>query len=288
MANRDLDSGGPGPPEGRTAVSVITISRGTLSGGKMLAECLARRLGYRCIDRDVIVERAAASGVSQQELRAALEKPPTFLERFKHKKYLYLVLMQAALAEEVRTGKAIYHGLAGHLLLKGGTPVLRTRIIAPLEFRIRMAQDRLKLSRNDAISYIEKMDDDRRRWTQYLYGVDWGDPSLYDVVINLEHININQACRMITSLIQERCFDNTPECQAMMNDFALASRVRASLALNPATSDLEVEVESREGVISITGRLPEIDRLQEVQSVILAVAGVTGLNTDGLSPAVHA
>jgi len=83
----------------------------------MPAECLAAKLGYRCIDRDVIVERAAAHGVSQDELRDDLEKPPGFLERFSHKRYKYLALIQAAITEEVRTGKVIYHGLAGHLLL---------------------------------------------------------------------------------------------------------------------------------------------------------------------------
>ena len=269
-------------------MSVITISRGTFSGGKMLAECLARRLGYRCIDRDVIVERAAAHGVSQNELRAALEKPPTFLERFKHRKYLYLVLIQAALAEEVRTGKAIYHGLAGHLLLRGGTPVLRTRIIAPIDFRIRMAQERLKLSRDDAIEYIEKMDHDRRRWTQYLYGVDWNDPSLYDVVINLEYVNIEQACRAITTLIRDRCFSFTPECQAMMNDLALASRVRAALALDHRTSHLEFDVESRNGAVTVKGRLPDVDQLPELEKIVLGVPGVTALNTDELAPATQA
>jgi cytidylate kinase len=30
------------------------------------------------------------------------------------------------------------------------------------------------------------MDRDRRKWTQFLYGLDWGQPSLYDLVINLE------------------------------------------------------------------------------------------------------
>ena len=125
-------------------MSVITISRGSFSGGKILAECLAQRLGYRCVDRDVIVERAAAYGVSQDDIREALEKPPGFMERFNHKRYLYLALVQAALCEEVRTGNAVYHGLAGHLLLKGGRPILRTRIIAPLEFRIQMVRDRLK------------------------------------------------------------------------------------------------------------------------------------------------
>ncbi len=127
-------------------MSVITISRGTFSGGKMLAECLAARLGFRCIDRDVIVEKAAVYGVSQEDLRQALLKPPSLLDRFQHKKYLYLALIQAALAEGVRTGRVVYHGNAGHLLLKGEAGVLRIRIIAPLEFRMRMAQARLKMS----------------------------------------------------------------------------------------------------------------------------------------------
>ena len=67
---------------------VITISRGAFSGGELLAECLALKLEYRCVDREVIVERAAAHGVSQDVLRDALQKPPGFLERFSHKRYV--------------------------------------------------------------------------------------------------------------------------------------------------------------------------------------------------------
>jgi hypothetical protein len=77
-------------------------------------------------------KRIAGSCLSSAQATAS------FLERYRHKKYIYLALIQAALAEEVRTGKVVYHGNAGHLLLPGGTPVLRTRIIAPLEFRVTM------------------------------------------------------------------------------------------------------------------------------------------------------
>jgi len=52
----------------------------------------------------------------------------------------YLALVQAALAEEVRSGEVVYHGHVGHLLLQGGGPVLRVRVIAPLESRIGVAQ----------------------------------------------------------------------------------------------------------------------------------------------------
>jgi hypothetical protein len=44
--------------------------------------------GYRCIDRDVLVERAATPRVSQREIHSALEQPPTFPDRFNHKRYV--------------------------------------------------------------------------------------------------------------------------------------------------------------------------------------------------------
>jgi len=264
-------------------MSVITISRGSFSGGKILAECLAQRLGYRCVDRDVIVERAAAYGVSQDDIREALEKPPGFLERFNHKRYLYLALVQAALCEEVRTGNAVYHGLAGHLLLKGGRPILRTRIIAPLEFRIQMVRDRLKYSRRDAIAYVEKVDQERQKWTQFLYGVDWGDPALYDIVINLQFISIEEACRIISTTAMKRCFEFTSECQRVMDDLAVASRVRADLAINPSTSNLEVEVDADGGAVAIRGKISNLDQVNEVKRIASAVSGVASVNLEELA-----
>jgi cytidylate kinase len=267
---------------------VITISRGSFSGGKMLAECLSKSLGYRCVDREVIVERAAAHGVSQDELRDALQKPPTLLDRFQHKKYLYLVLIQAALAAEVRTGKAVYHGNAGHLLLKGGPHILRVRIIAPMEFRLKMAQDRLKFSRAEAADYIARMDQDRRKWTQYLYGVDWGDPGNYDIVLNLEFMNIEEACTTVSTLARQRCFEFTPRCQAAMDSLALASRVRAELALDDATSHLEFDVEAKDGVVRIRGAISGTQAIEDIQRIAGAVAGVQRLNLDELASPVRA
>ena len=195
-------------------MSVITISRGSFSGGKTLAECLAAKLGYRCIGRETIVERAAASGASHEELLSALLNPPGFLERFQHKRYRYLALFQAALAEEVKNGKVVYHGNAGHLMLKGAAAVLRIRIIAPTEMRLAMVQERLKLTGKEALDYIQKTDEGRRKWVRYLYGVDWDDPALYDLVLNLEHINTEEACGVIDALASSaevlRAFSGMP------------------------------------------------------------------------------
>jgi cytidylate kinase len=265
-------------------MSVITISRGSFSGGKMLAECLAARLGYRCVDRDVIVERAAAHGVSQNELRGALENPPGFLERFSHKRYMYLALIQAALTEEVRTGKVIYHGLAGHLLLGGGLHILRTRVIAPMDYRIRMVHERLNYNKSEAIAYILKMDEQRRRWTSFLYGVEWGDPSLYDLVLNLEYMTLDTACHIISAAVRRRCFVLTPACRQGLEDLALASKVKATLAITPSTEGLELEVKAENGTVMVKGNLSDVQQFREVERIAGEVPGVISLNLDRLSP----
>jgi cytidylate kinase len=248
----------------------------------MLAESLAKRLGYRCIDRDQIIQKAAAWGVSQDDLRIAIERPPTFLGQSHHTKYIYLAFIQAALTEEVRTGNAIYHGLAGHLLLGKGPHILRIRIIAPMEFRIGRVQEERKCNRQEAIVYIEKKDEDRRKWTRFLYGVDWRDASLYDIVLNLEQMSLDEACDVICCAARLKSFESTPEIQKTMDDLATASHVKANLAMNPLTSNLQFEVVAQGRSVSIKGDIVGPDQVKKIGSIVRAVPGVSEVHLEQL------
>ena len=253
---------------------IITISRGSFSGGRILADALATRLGYRCIDRTQLIEKAAEWGASEDDLRSAIEKPPSFLGQSHHKKYLYLTFIQAALTEDARRGNLIYHGLAGHLLLGKGPHILRTRIIAPMEFRIGKVQDRLKYDRKRAIDYIEKRDEERRKWTRFLYGMDWTDATLYDLVLNLEQMTIEEACDIVCFASRLKRFEFTPESQRILDDLATASRIKVHLAMDPATCDLELDVVAQAGSISIKGEIESWHQSQAVSRVIRRVHGV--------------
>jgi osmotically-inducible protein OsmY len=105
-------------------------------------------------------------------------------------------------------------------------------------------------------------------------------------VLNLEHISIPEACDVVCTMVRQKCFEFTHERQAAMDDLVLASRVRAKLALNSPTSDLEVEVAACGGLVSIRGRLSSSEQLKEVERVASAVPGVTALNLDGLGSKV--
>ena len=62
--------------ERESIVPIITISRGTLSGGRRVAECLAGALAYPCVGREILQEAARTVGVSVEDLSEKLEATP--------------------------------------------------------------------------------------------------------------------------------------------------------------------------------------------------------------------
>ena len=288
VLRRLSDPGYAGGAEAKEVpVPIITVSRGSFSGGKMLAEAVAQKLGYRCIDRDQIIQKAEAWGVSQEDLRKAIEKPPTFFGQSVQTKYVYLAFIQAALTEEVRSGKGVYHGLGAHLLLGKVPHVLRTRIIAPMEFRIAQVQERFKCIRKEAMDYIEKVDRDRRQWTKFLYDVDWADASLYDLVLNLEQMSVPEACDVVCAASQLKCFEFTPACQKAIDDLALASQVKAHLAMHPATANLQFEIEADGGSVTLKGDVISPDQARQIRQIVRDVPGVASVELGQLKLVVH-
>jgi osmotically-inducible protein OsmY len=269
-------------------MAIITISRGSFSGGKALAECLAAKLDHRCVDREALVRDATSFGVSEAELHDALERPPSFWDRVKHKRYMYLVLLQAALAEEARLGRIVYHGNAGHLLLRGVVHVLRVRIVAPMEMRVPFLMQSLDLTEAQARAEIERRDQLRTHWTQYLYGVEWRDPALYDIVLNLEAVSVQEACETVASLARQPGFAETDESLASIRNLALASKVRAALLLEESTTELELDVTAKNGSVSLSGKVRDEKQRQTVQEVVRAVPGVKWLHAEGLTRVLDA
>ena len=256
---------------------IITISRGTFSGGSELAACLQARLGYDLVSREIVAEAAQSYGVSEARLSEALERRPGLLGRFVHDRRRYLAFVRAALCERAAHDNVVYHGHAGHLLLMGIRHVLRVRLIAPLEFRMAALRTRMGLESEEAARYIERVDKERVRWTQFLYGADWRDPGLYDLVINLEHVDLEGACLAVVALAARPCFQADDASRQAMADLLLASRVAAVLAVEPDTANAEVEVRAKAGEVEIVGKIPDPVLVSKVSERARAVDGVIAL-----------
>ncbi len=265
---------------------IITVSRGSMSGGQALAECLAGALGSPCVGREIVVEAAAKLGVSEQVLAEKLEKSPGLWQRLTMERRLYVAAVQAALAEYAGRGDLVYHGFAGHLLLRGMPAVMRIRLIAPMAMRIRAVVEREGVPLQDAEQVITERDANRRRWTEAMYGVDLDDPRLYDLVVNLETMSIPSACAIVEAAARRPEYVVTDEVRAKLQDHLLACRVRVALATEPASRGLDLEVSARSGVVVITGQVPRAEMLTHVSSrwekeiiaIAEAVPGVTDVH----------
>ena len=147
-------------------MAIVTISRGSYSKGKEVAEGVAERLGYECVSRDILLEASDRFNIPEIRLLHAIQDAPSILDRFTHGKLAYITSIQAALLEHVKRGNVVYHGLAGHILLQRMKKVLKVRIIADLALRVAVVMEREQVGEKEARRMISRIDQERRKWTR--------------------------------------------------------------------------------------------------------------------------
>jgi cytidylate kinase len=206
-------------------MSIITVSRGSYSRGKDVAEQLARELGYDCVSREVILEASEQFDVPEIQLVHAIEDAPSILNRLIRGKERYIAYVRAALLKRVQKGDVVYHGFAGHLLLRDVPSVLKVRVIAAMEDRIQEVVRRDGVTEDEARERIAKADHERQKWSHHLYGVDPRDVDLYDVVVRLPPLTVDDVVGTIKFAAQLPAFQTTPEVKKTVE--ALAARAEA-------------------------------------------------------------
>jgi cytidylate kinase len=257
-------------------MSIITISRGTASGGQALAERVAAKLGWSCVSNEVIVEAARRYNVPEPELIKAFETAPTFWERLTASRRVYLTFVQAAMCEYAERGNLVYHGYAGHALLPAISHVVKVRLVAPLDYRISAVMARnARLDRKGAIRYIAQVDEERTSRMRYLFEVDWRDPQQYDLVLSLDKLSLVTACDLVIQAVHWQPFQPTAASRLALQNLALSSRLRAALDAHPQLRPYEVGITVEGGVVTLAGTLPTDDVIQQVVRVAEQTTGIT-------------
>ncbi len=258
-------------------MSIVTISRGSYSKGKEVAQKVAERLGYKCIARDVIIETSKEFNTSEFKLIRAIHDAPSILERFTHGKEKYIAYFQAALLKHLREDNIVYHGLAGHFFVKGVSHALKVRIIADMDDRVRLEMAREKVSKEEALRILKGDDEERRKWSFNLYGIDTADPALYDLIVHIRELTVDDAVDIICNAVGLDRFHTTFESQKMMDNLALAAEVKAALV----HINLDVEVQAEDGLVHVESRAPlteETELEKEMEQIVMAIPGVKRVN----------
>jgi cytidylate kinase len=257
-------------------MAIICICREAFSGGEALAQALAERLGYPCVSREMNLEAAAEEyGIPAQELATAMGQPPTLWERLVGERGTYLTVVAATLCAQAQEGNLVYHGHLGHLLFPGIAHVIGLRVVADLPYRLEAGRRMGSLGPGADEAAIERLDRGQRQWVRFLFGVDWENARLYNLVLNLSRLRLGTACEMVACLASGEEFRPSAESQRAMRDLTAASRVRALLARHPDTHGLDLQAEAADGIVTITGVSPSEAIEVALASALKRVKGVT-------------
>lgn len=187
---------------------VITISREPGSGGRVLAEKLAEKLGLDLFHREIINEMANSAHVSSRVLETLDEKGLSVLEDWitslVDDRHLwpdqYMQHLMKVIGIIGKHGRAVIVGRGANFVLPPEKR-FRVRIVAPQKVRIKKVSDQFKISANEAERRIIRAESDRRSFVRKYFNVNITDPTNYDILINTETISIDAAAEAVRSAL---------------------------------------------------------------------------------------
>lgn len=257
---------------------IICVSRGSMSRGREFAEVLARKLGYALLSREDLVEAATAEGIQVGKLETAMMRPRAFTERLALERDRYLAFSTAYLCDRAFAGPVVYHGRTGHLLLRTIGHVLRVRVVADEESRIRTTMERLRIGREAARRYLTDVEEDRRTWVRAMYGVAWEDTAQYDTIVNVERMNVQNAAAALVGMTQLPEFQMTPASRRAMEDLRLGALARLRLAGDPRTGRYSFAVSAHGGTVTVTFQPHDRSVAEHIVPVLQPLDGVTQIH----------
>lgn len=228
-------------------MAIVTISRGSYSRGKEVAEALAEKLGYECVSRDILLETCEEFSIPETRLVKALHDAPSILDRFTHGRERYISYFRAAFLNHMVSDNIVYHGLSGHFFLQGIQHVVKSRIIANMEDRIKEEMKRENCSAEEARYLLKKDDDERRKWGMSLYGKDTWNCSLYDLVLNIDILEVDKVVEILQGVVEDGRFNATPESTELLKKNALLASIHAKIVNDAPRATVDI----KDGVVTL-------------------------------------
>lgn len=199
--------------QGGTPYRFITISRDVGAGGDAIATELARRLGWKLYDREIVDFIARESNVlrelveqldeeGQSRVNDSVERILSIFQRpgFGNDQYhVALLHTLSALAEQ---GECIILGHGGPYALQE-QPGLHLRITASLPVRVRRMSREWKLPPPEARRAILRRDQNRREFIQHHFMVERDDPRFFDIVFNTDRMDFRTVIAAVLGIIEE-------------------------------------------------------------------------------------
>lgn len=189
---------------------VITIARQHGSGGRLIGECLAKKMGIAYYDKELISLTAKKTGFATDFVKEVEEKQtssflysiyaaatvPSVYEQARNAQF-------AVIRELADKGPCVIVGRAADSILRGNPNCVRVFIHAPMEERIRRARDDYREPMDNPEKDITKKDKSRAAFYNTYSEYPWGDIRNYDMAMN-SSIGIERSADIIYEYVKAR------------------------------------------------------------------------------------
>jgi cytidylate kinase len=263
-------------------MTIVAISREMGSGGYEVASAAAKILGYDYVDREILLHAARVHDVSEEKITDVADRHLSLWERFDEEKRRYLTFIEAAYYSFAEKGNVVTAGRGGPFFLRNVTHAVRVRIMAPVEVRVRRVMEREKLDHKAAVGKVRNYDRELAGRIDYLFGLDWTLPENYDLVINTEADAWQFYIDLLVATARHARFQPTPESLQRVRDLSLGARVRAAIAKDPLTKNINVEVVAHGGQVALKGVVFSPAMMDAAAGVARDVPGVTQVSCEAV------
>ena len=198
--------------------TIITVSRQYGSGGRELSEIIARKLGVRCYDRQILylaAQEIGAESVNMDSInqlsydrgRIGVGGITGVMGMGNIPIYNQMFLEQAKIIQKLASmGSCVFLGRCADFVLKNMENHFSFFIYADREFKEKRSKE---LYGNATIKELEKEDKNRAEYYQYYTGLKWGDCGNYDMMLNTSKIELEDAADLIISYVAKRQGNNS-------------------------------------------------------------------------------
>ena len=271
-------------------MAIITISRQVGSLGDEAAQALAEKTGYHLLAAADLHQVAAGHDpdFAKDLDKLGQEGHPGFWEKMLLGWSFYASLYAAVICELASRDRIILMGRGAQVVLKEVPGVVRVRVVAPTKLRVERLSRAMGLSPEQALSFLESHDHERRELVRHVFEHDPRDWGLYNMVLNSEDLDVPGLVALIQQAMNElgRVWPG-PAPQDQLAGLALGKLVEARIRRKVLPSKLLTAQGQAGGLVVVRGHLPSDEDREKALDLARQTEGRApgeGRNT-GLAPA---
>ena len=258
---------------------VIALTQGMGSLAQDIAEKLADELQLSTLQHEVAEHVANKMHVSKSLINRLRAGKAGTIERLRADREAIAVYTAQDVLEAAARGNVVVRGWGATLLLRPVPHVPCIRIMRPFAKRVQWLMAELDTDDIElAEAEIRRSDHANATRMHDQFGVDWGDPVLFDMVLNADRLSVDTCVQQIKALLARPEFAETEASRTLLQGMAQSARVRAALREHDETAGVNISIESVAGQVKLTGIVLNAAERAAAEQVAAAVPGVAAVD----------